>query len=288
VGGLPAREVIRKARHRFDELLQVPPPPPPPRGDPLSQRWKNQFEEELRKPTTRLDEGVYEDGLVRILQVKPPKGFRILRGKEKDLPIILEGSTGKIGVSVSNSENMTSLAKHLKRLQELIDKKKVTRLVFLRDARLPISLTATITQQRLKDLSQKGMQVIRASAEAYAALNVLRELWNKAAENDLTIGDSTVSIGDLKRWLAEHTPRPLQELIDACQEVAVRRWEDWADKLLENLIGRWLMPLEDAAQKLSMPEGELARLVIETPDVAGLLAGPPAVLYLNPEAVSRT
>lgn len=290
IGGLSARELINKARHIFDNLL-LPFRPlrlPQPIEEIITNYWKQQVEKALEKPITRLDEGVYEDGLLKILQVRPPKGYKIHRGTERDLHVVMEGRNQKVGISVSNSENMTSLAKHLGRLQELVDKKRVTRLIFLRDGRLPISTTATVTQQRLRELKQKGTQVVRPPAEAYAALNVLRELWNKAAENDLTIGDSTVSMGELQKWLMEKTPRHLQELIDACQEVAVPRGEDWADKLLENLIGQWMMPLEDAAQKLSMPEGELARLVIETPDVAGLLAGPPAVLFLNPEAVSRT
>jgi hypothetical protein len=200
----------------------------------------------------------------------------------------LEGNQEKVGVSISNSENMTSLAKHLKRLQEIINKKKVTRLIFLRDARLSISPTATVTQQRLKDLEKSGMHVVRPPAEAYAALNVLRRLWNKAAENDLTIDDSTVSMGQLKSWLAEKTPRPLQELIDACQETAAPLLADLSDKLLEILAGRWVMTIEEVAKKLTMNEADLARFATETPDVVGLLAGPPKVLFLNPEAVSRT
>ncbi len=182
---------------------------------------------------------------------------------------------------------MTSLAKYLKRLQELIDKKKVSRLIFLRDARLPISPTAAVTQQRLKDLGQRGMRILRPPAEAYAALNVLRRLWNQAAENDLVVGDSTVSIEQLKSWLAENTPRDLQELIEACQETAGPLPTDLADKLLEILAGQWIMPLKDAAQEMAVPETELAKLIIETPVVAGILAGPPAVLFLNPEALSR-
>ena len=284
VGGVSARKFIREARHLFDTKRQVP---PPPTAD-LGSHWKEQFEEELQKPITRLDEGVYEDGLLKLLEVKPPQGYRVHRGTERDLHILLEWNKEKVGISVSNSENMTSLARQLKRLQDLIVSGKVTRLIFLRDARLPISPTATVTQQRLKELEKSGMQVVRPPAEAYAALNVLRRLWNQAAENDLVIGDSSVPMGELKSWLAEKTPRDLQELIDACQEIAAPLPADLSDKLLEILIGRWVMTIEEVAKKLTMNEADLARFATETPDVVGLLAGPPKVLFLNPESVSRT
>jgi hypothetical protein len=284
VGGVSARKLIREARQLFDEKRHVPPPLPPH----LDSHWKEQFEEELRKPITRLDEGVYEDGLLKLLEVKPPQGYRVHRGMERDLHVRLERDKEKVGITVSNSENMTSLARQLKRLQDLVATEKVTRLIFLRDARLPISPTATVTQQRLKDLGQRGMRIVRPPAEAYAALNVLRRLWNQAAENDLVIGDSSVPIGELKSWLAEKTPRDLQELIDACQETAAPLPADLSDKVLEILTGRWVMTVEEVANKLTMNQADLARFAAETPDVVGLLAGPPTVLFLNPEAVSRT
>ena len=284
VGGVSARQLIREARHLFDKKRHVLPPPPPDLGS----HWKAQFEEELQKPITRLDEGVYEEGLLKLLEIKSPRDYRVHRGTERDLHVLLESDREKVGVSVSNSENMTSLARHLKRLQELINRKKVTRLIFLRDARLTISPTAAMTQQRLKDLEKSGMQVVRPPAEAYAALNVLRRLWNQAAENDLVIGDSTVPMGELKSWLAEKTPRDLQELIDACREAGAPVPENLSDRLVETLTGQWVIPLKDAAQRMAVPETELAKLIVEIPEIAGLLAGPPAILFLNPEAVSRT
>jgi hypothetical protein len=284
VGGVSARRLIKEARQLFDGKRDVRPPPSPDLGS----HWKEQFEEELKKPITRLDEGVYEDGLLKLLEVKPPQGYRVHRGTERDLHVLLERDKDKVGISVSNSENMTSLARQLKRLQDLIAGGKVARLIFLRDARLPIAPTATVTQQRLKDLKKSGMQVVRPPAEAYAALNVLRQLWNQAAENDLVIGDSSVPMGELKSWLAEKTPRDLQELIDACQGTAAPLPADLSDKLLEILTGHWVMTMEEVANKLTMDPSDIARFATETPDVMGVLAGPPTVLFLNPEAVSRT
>lgn len=290
VGGLSARMLIRWARSRFEEI-EAPPRPPEDvisnLWDVISSLWSELFEKQLQKPDLRLDEGVYEDGLLRLLQTKSPRGYGVKRGTDKDVQILLEGGKEKIAISVSNSENMTSVARHLGRLQLLASTGKVSRLIFMRDARLPISVTAKIAQERLRELTRRGMQVIRPSAEAYAALNVLRELWNKAAENDLTIGDSAISMGELKKWLTEKTPAPLQELIDACQEIAISSPEALADKLIEILTGQWVISLEEAAQKIALPEKELARLVIEKSEVGGILAGPPPVLFLHPEAISR-
>jgi hypothetical protein len=293
--GVSPRKLIRDARHLFDQKKYLQPfigrkgeeIKPPAVDETISFYWKEQFEKEMEKPTTRLDEGVYEDGLLRLLQVKPAKGWRAHRGTERDLHAILEGKDQKLGVSISNSENMTSLARQLGRLQEILSKGTVNRLIFIRDARLPISETAKVTQKRLKEFTQRGSRVVRPPAEAYAALNVLRQLWAKTAENDLTIGDTSVSMGQLQRWLAENTPRPLQELLDAVQEIPLATPETLADRLLEFLTGRWIMPLRDAAQELGITEVELSRFVIEKPDLTGLLAGPPGVLFLNPEATSR-
>jgi hypothetical protein len=287
--GFPARDLLRRARNRFDELKQeVKLTPKLPAPEALSQYWNELFEKQLQKPHVRLDEGVYEDGLLRILQTKSPRGYKVQRGMERDVQVLLEGPKEKIGVSLSNSENMTSLAKQLGRLQEILSQGRVNGLVFIRDARLPISTTAKVTQQRLHELTQKGMHIIRPPAEAYAALNVLRELWNKAAENDLPIGDSNVSMGELQKWLLETTPRPLQDLIDASEETAISHPKDLADELLEVLKGLWIMPLKDVAQKVDLSETALAEFVVENLEVAGLLTGPPEVIFLNPEAVSRT
>jgi hypothetical protein len=285
VGGLPARELIRKARHLFDEKKQAP----APRAGSLAGRWEEEFERELSHPVTRVDEGVYEDGLLKLLQIKPPKGWRVHRGRERDLHAILEGDSEKVGISISNSENMTSLAHQLRRLLDLMEKKSVSRLIFIRDRRLPISAKATVTHQRLQEFAKTGGQVIRPPAEVYAALEVLQQLWNKAAENDLTVGDSNVSMGELKRWLAENTPRPLQELIDeVCKETAEPLAVDTGDRLLEILRGRWIIPLDETAQYLALPEALLRRIVVETGEVVGFLAGPPAVIFLLPDAMSRS
>jgi hypothetical protein len=223
------------------------------------------------------------------LQIKPLRGWRARRGKEKDLHVILERDQDKIGISVSNSENMTSLASQLKRLLDLIERKNVGKLIFLRDARLPISAKAKATQERLREIVKKGSRVIRPAAEAYAALDVLRQLWNKAAENDLTVGDSTVSMGELKRWLAENTPRPLQDLMeDACREIEQPSPVDTGERLLEILRGRWIMPLADAAHELLISERHLSGFLSEGQEVVGIVDGPPPLLFLIPEAMSRS
>lgn len=289
-GGVSARQLIRWARHRFDQFVILPPVPQPPAQEAIARHWNERFAEELERPAVRLDEGIYEDGLLKLWQIKPPEGWQVRRSPEKDLQVFLSGEKEKVGLSISNTESMTSLARRLGRLQRLAAEGRVNRLIFLRDARLPISPTAAVTQQRLKELIRGGMRVIRPTAEAYAALNVLRQLWNKAAENDLTIGEAPVSMGQLQAWLAAYTPRPLRELMDACAPAPGGKEPepaDFADRLHEILAGRWIMTLEEAAGKLAMPVADLAQRAGEMADVAGVLPGPPALLFLHPEAAGR-
>ncbi len=286
-GGLSARELIRWGRHRFEELSQRPEPRPTPAPN-IGQYWEEEIQRALNQPGIRIDEGVYEDGLLKAFQAKGLKDYRAERGKNRDIPLVLEGRGEKIGISISNTGNMTSLARQLKRLQALMDKKEVNRLVFIRDSRLPISQTAKASQQRLKDLTKRGMKTIRPEAEVYAALTVLRDMWNKAAENAFVIGDTTVSMGELKKWLAAETPRPLQDLIDSCRTVEGGLPEDLPDKLLEILIGKWIIPLQDVAQQVSVPETDLSQWIMQSPDIARILSGPPALIFLNPEAAERS
>jgi hypothetical protein len=285
VGGFAARDLIRWANHRFEELrLGVK---PPAASADIAQHWNERIEKELQEPAIRVEEGVYEDGLLKLFQTKAPGEFRLRRGEEKDLQLILEGRGEKVGVSVSNTENMTSLAKRLKRLQDLLGQNKVTKLMLVRDSRLPISPTARTTQERLKELSKRGTKLIRPAVEAYAALSVLRKMWNEAAESDLLVGDSRVSMGELKKWLAEATPRPLQDLIDAFQEPRAEPPDNLLDRLLEVLAGRWVMPLEEAVILMKLPEKNLVQWITEAPDVAGILGGPPPIFFLNPNALVR-
>ncbi len=289
-GGLSARELIRSARHLFESLITpsaaVPPGPRAPFKETMTRHWEEHFEREIQKPITRVDEGVYEDGILRLFQVKPRQGWKVHRGSQRDLDLLLEGPDAKVGVAISNTENMNSLARRLKRLQDLAGQKRISKLVFLRDARLPISPRAVKTQERLGELIRQGARLVRPPTEAYAALNVLRGLWNKAADNDLTVEDKNISLGELQRWLAEETPRPLRELMDALQEPQAAP-EVLTDQLLEYLQGRWVLPLPEAARGLGIGEEELIRFVIDKPEIAGLLAGPPRVLFLHPEAASR-
>ncbi len=286
-GGLPARDLIRWARDRFEELrpgAEVLPVTAPDIG----RYWEERLKEAIEQPEARIDEGVYEDGLLKVFQAKAFKDYRVERGKEPDLHLVLDGKGEKVGISISSTENMRSLAGHLRRLQGLVEKKKVTRLVFIRDSRLPITTTAKATHQRLKQLTELGMKTVRPQAEAYAALKVLRDMWNKAAENALFVGDIGLSTEALKRWLAEETPRPLQELVETCVGLGGDVPQDLPDKLIEILTERWIAPLDEVARQIEVPEKELTQWIVESPDIAGIIGRPPALIFLNPEAVDRS
>jgi hypothetical protein len=293
-GGIPARLLLRQAKQLFDNRRDVKPPVPSPKkrteriNVKLGRYWVELFEQEMQLPLTRVDEGVYEDGLLKLLQAKSLPGRRVERGAGRDVHAILEGHGKRTAVSISNSENMTSLARQLGRLQELLKAGRFARVILVRDSRLPVSATAQQTQRRLRQLSESGNAVIRPGAEVYAALNVLRKLWAKAAENDLIIGDDAIEPGELRRWLAEKTPRPLQELIDSLAEGESVGNHGLQERLLEKLMGKWILPVSEVAAQLGTDEQSLMRQIENQPEVAGLCIGPPAVVFLLPEAASRS
>lgn len=293
-GGIPARLLLRQAKQLFENKRTAKPIAPPVKDrtdrihDELSRHWVEQFEQEMQLPLTRVDEGVYEDGLLKLLQAKSLPGRQVDRGSGRDVHAILESHGRRTAISISNSENMTSLARQLGRLQDLLKSGAFSRVILVRDSRLPVSATAQQTQRRLRQLSESGNAVIRPGAEVYAALNVLRKLWAKAAESDLIVGDDAIEPGELQRWLAEKTPRPLRELFDAFADGESHGTSGPQERLLEQLMGKWVLPVSDVAAQLGIDEQSLMRLIENQPEVAGLLIGPPAVVFLMPEAVSRS
>jgi len=287
-GGISARGLIRACRKLFDERLGMHPVAPPPWPDLLDRAWAERLEHQLAEPLDRIDGGVYEDALLKLLQTKPPPGWRPERGSGRDLHVMLTRGADRIGISISTSPNMTSVSKHLGRLLELVRGGSLTKVIFLRDPRCPITPTARKAWERIRELEQSGHSVLSPPAEAYAALVALRRLWAESAEGTLSIDDHVVPLGDLQRWLASHTPRPLREVWEACQltSEAVPA-DERTERLREALRGQWIVPLDALARAADLPPSEVERVVSEGPDFFGLLGGSPPVVFMRPDTAQE-
>jgi hypothetical protein len=287
--GISARSLIRECRKLFDAWLgmrQAAPTLEPAAPERLDRAWAEQFEDERTRAGVHVDAGVYEDGLLKLLQAKPPGAWRPERGTDKDLHIVLTKGAERIGISVSTSENMASVSKRLGRLLEQAKSGAVTRVIFLQDPRFPITSTAKKAQERRRELENGGHRIPELPSEAYVALTVLRRLWAEAAEGALTIDDQSIALGELQRWLAAHTPRPLQDLWEMCQAIDEKSATDEsANLVLEALRGRWIVVLDELAKLVGLPSRQVESITAQKPDFFGLIRGSPPLVFLNPNTV---
>ena len=198
-----------------------------------------------------------------------------------EIDLRLESQTGQIGISLCNQKNMRSLSARLRRLAAFTAGGGGARLVLLRDPALPIAKTARATRRYLDDLTKAGARLVRPSLEALQALDALRTLLAEARAGDLSQNGSQVSPQTVQDWVAQHMPPCLNRLME---EITGSETESDADAqvredLLELLEARCLLPLEEAARELEQQPAIVRKLVEATPELAGILEGPPTVLY---------
>jgi hypothetical protein len=195
-----------------------------------------------------------------------------------DIDVRVESEDGPIGVSVCNQKNMRSLAARLHRLDA---GGEAARLVLLRDPRLPIGRYAHATRRYLDDLTKAGARLVRPSLEALQALEALRTLLADARAGDLSQNGSPINAQTVQDWLAQHMPPCLNRLLEEIigNEAVSAADPQLREDLLEILETRCLLPLEEAARDLQLQPAILRKLVEVSPEVAGILEGPPPMLY---------
>lgn len=280
--GIPARLLLNHCRDRFEVWRHGSAPQAPAATDALAVLWETRLAESAGEAA---DEGVMADGLLKILDARAPG--RAKRGSQRDIDLVVSGAGGEVGVAICHAQSMTSLAARLKRLQTLGASREFKRLVVLRDERLPVSATARTCRERIASLEASGHAFLRPTAEAYAAIAAARALLAEAAAGDLDVDGAPVPPESLKRWLAGHLDGSTTTLLDALDAPATTPLDDTLAKLQEALIGYWVLPAAELARRLDVAEAALLQRVATPQRLVGVLAGPPAVLFLRPEALER-
>jgi hypothetical protein len=182
---------------------------------------------------------------------------------------------------------MTSLAGRLRRLKDQLP--ELTRLVVVRDGRVPLSSTAKRARTYLEELEREGARVVHPTAEALAALDALRALLSDAKSGDLDCHGDSVAPRTVEEWLRAHLPAGLGDLVDeifveasdaAAAQADARDVETLNTLLAENPV----LDLAEAAEKLQRSPDELAAMIRRHPGQLGLLGEPPSVLFRVVEA----
>jgi hypothetical protein len=282
--GLPARTVLNAARLLFDrwqtgaERTQA---------GGTDERLSEAFESRRASESTQSpDEGTLVDGLLKLLQLKPPPGLK--RSKTRGIDFEWDGAGGPTGVAVCHTTNMTSLSARLKQVGDALDRSKLRRAVIVRDARLPISPTAKVTRSRLQTLEAQGNVVLRPEAAAYAALAAARLLLTEAAAGDLAFEGHTIDTDRVRSWLLAARPAAAFDLLDAIVGEASDATDELIEQLRVALTGNWIAPLDGLIEKLGLDAAATALRLESGQHAIGFIAGPPAVVFLRPDGLPRT
>jgi hypothetical protein len=126
-----------------------------------------------------------------------------------------------------------------------------------------------------------GARLVHPSLEALQALEALRTLLADARAGDLNQNGAQVSPQSVQDWVAQHMPSSLDRLMEEItgSETPSDADAQLREDLLELLETRCLLPLEEAARELEQQPALVRKLVEASPELAGMLEGPPTVLY---------
>ena len=278
-GKASARSILNRAAELFDRTVGHDSRPVPAPESFLQQEWDNRVEHSAETIGEGNVDDVFGQGIPAL--VTAARGNWRAKNGSGDIDIRLESQAGQIGVSLCNQKNMRSLAARLRRLAAFAAGGGGARLVLLRDPGLPIAKTARATRRYLDDLTRAGARLVRPSLEALQALEALRTLLADARTGDLNQNGSQVSAQTVQDWVAQHMPPCLNRLMDEItgSEAEPDAHAQLREDLLELLEARCLLPLEEAARELEQQPAIVRKFVEASPDLAGILEGPPPVLY---------
>jgi hypothetical protein len=273
-----ARSILARAAELFDGSQAAA----AERSLPLASFLQREWDSRVEAAAEAISQGDIDEVLDQAI---PALIAAVRRGKWKtgkgagDIDFRLESAAGHIDVSLCNQRNMTSLAARLRRLSRTESNGGAGRLVLLRDLRLAVPKTALATRRYLDDLTGAGARIVHPSIEALQALEALRTLLADSRSGDLARGGSPIGPESVQEWIAQNLPSSLASLVEqiaADEPAANARLREDLVALLEE---RCLISLEDAAQQMRQEASVLRQLVAASPELAGLLEGPPALLY---------
>jgi hypothetical protein len=275
-GEASARSVLARAAELFDRT-HAGTPARLPLPAFLQREWDQRFDAALDSLAQGDVDEVFGQGVEALIGAT--RGNWKAREEQGDLDLRLDSNSGQIGVSFCNQKNMRSLLAKLRRLAASPRDGRANRLVILRDPRLPISKTARVTRRQIDHLAQAGVRFVYPSQEALQALEALRTLLADARSGDLVQDGSNISPATIEQWIAQNLPASLRKLAEEITSDEPVDTADFGADLLALLEERCVLTLDEAAQELKQQAALLRRWAQQSPDRAGLLEGPPPVLY---------
>jgi len=194
--------------------------------------------------------------------------------------ILFEGPTGSVAIGVCNNRPGPGLVKKLDQLRKVAEDAPATRLILLRDSRLPIGPTATRTRETRERLLQKGARWVEPSAEALAALDALRRLLSDAKSGELDNRGETVELKTVQDWLMQNLTVELKDIFNEVMPGDVMPPPEELFEEIAELLGRQhIVSVTDVAALLGREPDEVGACAQRHSERVGVLGDPPAVLF---------
>jgi len=258
----------------------------------LADEWSRCVEAKIASNTAAMTEDIVRHGLPLVVKLAAPDWRLVADDRLPDVPLLLDGPSGRVGVSIRSEANMRSLGTKFGRLREQLASGRMARLVVIRDNRVPLTKAAKVARKNLDDLERMGAAVVFPTLEALAALDALRELLSDAKSGDLAFRGQTILPQTVEEWLKANLSPGLRDFVDgilAGLSVEPCPAETQQMEALSTLLDeRPILALPDAAQALAVPTEDLLVLIRRHSDQFGVLGEPPAALFRRVEASDLT
>jgi hypothetical protein len=229
----------------------------------------------------RTDE-IVQNTLPLLIHLMDGKWTEVHQSRPKDFDMVLQGSSLKIGISLCNHENMTSLASRFKRLTHQIKTEDFDHIVLIRHPHLPISSGAKKARKYFETLKMHRTRIIYPYPETLAALDALQSLMADAKAGDLACGGKTINENSMTRWIKETMDGPVWDFLCDVISVTQPRKTDHSDLFMdlnELLQKEQVIKLDDSAIQLGADLDQLDDLIRKCSGQIGYLAGPPPVIF---------
>jgi hypothetical protein len=273
-GHVTPRALIHEARRLFADWQCKSIESDPPLDTFLSTKYERLWNESLvsREPT-EID-ALLSHGLPIALQLL---GKETKEKPERLIDLVVRSNNATTKIAFGNYKNPTSLGKWLGRMQDLASPD----LCIIRDARLGISSTAKVTQQRLAAIAQAGGRVVRVEAEALAALDAMRHLLATATSGDLSRNGETVDGPTVRDWLKRNLPKQIIDFAGQLTGSKASPVPDWQpDALLDLLRNRKVVPLDEAIRQTNAAAEAIEIFARQHPDRICFFSGHQPVVCL--------
>jgi len=266
----PARKIIARCKDLFDEWRSGQIATVEPLNDWVQQRLDERFSGKSPSET----EAILRNGIPLLAR---SAGVNCSVAGSRS-PLDFSINDGQISVAICNEANSTSLAAHLKKISETWKPATGRKLLLLRDARLPVSRTAKVTNQRIAQIQSEGGRWVTVSQEAAEALAALQRLLSDAKSGDLAHHGDSVTEGSVEQWIAGHLPVSLDPLVSEFGSAAASS-NELAMRLAALLAEKKMIKLEEAAASLEVTPGEVETCARSDPRQFGILGGRVPALF---------